>query len=192
MGRTAASPMTKLAAHHWSYEDYLRLPDDGMRCEIIEGERIMTPAPWSRHQRVSIHLASALLRYVERHDLGLVFCAPFDVILADDTVVQPDIVVISREHRSRVKESGLFGAPYLAVEILSPSTQDRDLRRKMRGYARHGVREYWVVDPDEQRVLVHVLERGRYAKKAELPPGPARSLAVLPGFAVRLADIFKT
>jgi Uma2 family endonuclease len=179
------------ATGRWTYEDYLRLPDDGTRCEIIEGERLMTPAPWSRHQWTSIHLASALLIYVESHGLGAVYEAPFDVVLADDTVVQPDIVVILEKHDGRLKEAGLFGAPDLAVEILSPSTEDRDRSRKMRVYAKKGVSEFWIVDPVAGRVEIHVLERRGMVKKAEHDSGEARSLVVLPGFVIALAAIIK-
>jgi Uma2 family endonuclease len=127
----------------------------------------------------------------ESRALGTVVSAPFDVILANDTVVQPDIVVILGEHEARVKERGLFGAPTLAVEILSPSTEDRDRTQKMRVYAKKGVRELWIVDPIAKRVEIHVLENGRLVKKAEHASCEARSLAVLPEFSVGLASIFK-
>jgi Uma2 family endonuclease len=184
--------MTKPATHHWTYEDYLVLPDDGTRCEIIEGERLMTPAPGPRHQSASIRLAAALLSFLDEHELGKVFAAPVDVILADDTVVQPDILVILKEHARREKESGLFGAPDLVVEILSPSTADRDLDRKMRTYASHGVPEYWIVDPIAQWIEVDVLESRAFVRKVRHESGEARSLVVLSGFSVKLADVFKT
>jgi Uma2 family endonuclease len=182
--------MQKPATGHWTYEDYLRLPDDGTRCEIIEGERLMTPAPASRHQWASIHLASALLTFVERNGLGVVYEAPYDVVLAQDTVVQPDIVVVLKTHDARLKESGLFGAPDLAIEILSPSTEDRDRSRKMRAYARHGVQEFWIVDPEEKRIEIHLLEQGRMVRKTDCRAGAASSLVVVPGFAIELDSVF--
>jgi Uma2 family endonuclease len=185
-------PMNRPATKHWTYEDYVELPDDGTRCEIIEGKRLMTPAPWTRHQSASMRLAAALFVFVENRDLGVVLAAPFDVILATDTVVQPDIVVILKKHESRMKESGLFGAPDLAVEVLSPSTESRDRERKMRVYARHGVEEYWIVDPIAKRIEVYALDGRRFVKKAEHDSGEASSLVALPGFSVKLADVFKT
>jgi Uma2 family endonuclease len=183
-------PMQKPGIDHWTYEDYLRLPDDGPRCEIIEGERHMTPAPWSRHQLVSQRLAFLLMSFLRETELGVLYYAPFDVILADDTVVQPDIVIVARERESKIRERGLFGAPDLAIEILSPSSESRDRVRKLEIYAKHGVREYWIVDPDRDRIEVHVLEGRRLVKKAGHGDGAARSLVVLPGFSAPLDEVF--
>jgi len=188
MTRTA---MHKPATDHWTYEDYLKLPDDGPRCEIIEGELLMTPAPSWKHQDVLGHLYVLLLTFVEGRGLGKVVLAPFDVILAKDTVVQPDVLVVVREQGAPVKNRGLFEAPDLAVEVLSPSTEDRDRDRKMRAYARHGVREYWIADPRARRIEVYVLEGRRLVKKADHESGEVSSLAVLPGFSAKLDDVFK-
>jgi Uma2 family endonuclease len=106
-------------------------------------------------------------------------------------VVQPAIVVILRENDGRLKQAGLFGAPDLAIEILSPSTEDRDRTLKMRVYAKKGVRELWIADPVASLVEIYVLEKNRLVKVREHESGEVRSVVVLPGFAVALAAIIK-
>ena len=177
-------------ALHWTYEDYRRLTDEGDYFEIIEGERVVNPPPTTWHQFASSNLELMLMLFLGKGKLGVMLHAPFDVIFADDTVLQPDIVVISRERASRIQKAGVFGAPDLVIEILSPSTASRDRADKLDVYARHGVREYWLVDPEIKRIEIFVLEDEQLIRKAGHDSGEARSLAVLPGFAAPLADVF--
>jgi Uma2 family endonuclease len=182
--------MNRLDADRWTYADYLQLPDDGTRCEILEGARVMTPAPFTPHQRVALNLVSLLVDFLRQRKLGILFFAPCDVILADDTVVQPDVLFVAAERASIIQKRGVFGPPDLVVEILSESDPKRDTVRKRRIYGRHGVREYWILDPGRNRVEVFVLEGRELVRKAALEAGELRSLAVLPGFAASLSEIF--
>jgi Uma2 family endonuclease len=183
--------MSKLhAPDHWTYADYLRLPDDGTRCEILEGARVMTPAPFTRHQWVSENLGSVLSGFVRGRDVGRIFRAPYDVILADDVVVQPDILFIAKTRMEIVKKRGIFGPPDLVIEILSESDPKRDTVRKLAIYGRHGVPEYWIVDPEWDRIEVLVREGDALVRRALHESGEIRSLVALPGFAAPLAEIF--
>ena len=125
------------------------MPDegDGKRYEIVGGVRFMTPSPFERHQRASRNLEYLLMQYLEDRDLGEVYDAPIDVVLSDDTVLVPDIVFVSKARVSIIEQRGLFAAPDLVVEILSEGTKRRDRGIKLRAYAEHGVREYWLLDP---------------------------------------------
>lgn len=145
-----------------TYQDYAALPDDGRRYEIHEGELSVTPAPGSKHQIVSMRLGAALHARVEARHVGIVVAAPFDVILSDRTIVQPDIVFVATDRVGRISERGLEGAPTLAVEILSASTRETDRNAKLRLYAGYGVPWYWIVDPDARVVEVYRLEAGSY------------------------------
>ncbi len=143
----------KQARVRYTYSDYLLLPED-KRHEILDGEIYAVPAPSIKHQRVSRDLFDALLHHVRGHDLGEVLTAPVDVVLSAENVVQPDIVFVCRERAGLFGEANIKGAPDLAIEILSQTTRSRDTEVKRKSYARFGVQEYWIVDPDAETVEI--------------------------------------
>ncbi len=128
--------------------------------------------------------------HVRAQGLGAVYDAPFDVILSEEDVVQPDIVFVAAEHRHRLRPEGLRGAPDLVVEILSPATAERDRGVKQHLYFKYGVREYWLVDPEGQ--TVEVLTRGEagFVTVARLSPGRTLASPLLPGFTPDVAAFF--
>ena len=128
----------------FTYEDYVLMPE-GKRYEIVEGELYMVPAPTTTHQRISRKLEEMLSRFVEERKLGEVFDAPIDVVFSETDIVQPDIIFISNENKNIIKEENIKGAPDLIIEILSPSSAQRDKTIKKKLYAKNGVKEYWLV-----------------------------------------------
>jgi Uma2 family endonuclease len=173
-----------------TYEDYCALPEDGQRYQIIEGDLDVTPAPSASHQRVSRNLVIVLGEHVRRHRLGAVFDAPFDVLLAQDTVVQPDLLFVARERLSSVTERGLEGPPDLIIEILSPATRRLDRTRKMRVYARFGVRECWLVDPEAQSFEVFRLAGAAYVLAQASCGRETVSSELFPGLTLALEELF--
>jgi len=141
----------------YTYADYLKTPDDE-RYELIEGELLMTPAPVMRHQRISRKMLIAIDNHVTDNDLGEVFDAPSDVYLDNENVVQPDILFVSKERLDIIGEKNIQGAPDLVIEIISESTAYRDLVQKKKLYARFGVKEYWIVIPEESSVDIFTLK----------------------------------
>jgi len=175
---------------NYTYADYCTW-DDGERWELIDGVAYaMSPAPSWVHQDISAAFVE-LIREFLRDKPCKVFHAPFDVRLnadaGDDTVVQPDIVVIC--DRSKLSGTGCKGAPDMVIEILSPSTARHDRIRKLNEYRRAGVREYWIVDPDTKTVSVHILENGRYYV-ANYSDEDTVDVTVLNGCAIDLAEVF--
>ena len=152
----------------FTYEDYLLFPDDGKRHELIDGEHYMTPAPSTKHQRISRKVLGALENYLKDHRLGEVFYAPCDVVLSDVDVVQPDLLFISAPHSSIITEKNIQGTPDLIVEILSDATRKTDEVIKRKLYERHRVQEYWIVDPELETVKVYRLGDQGYIRSAEL------------------------
>ena len=155
-----------------TWEDVLRMPDDGNRYEFIGGRLYVTAAPVVRHQRISKRLYQALIRILEDAGHGETFYAPCLVEFpGTGDRVQPDILFVSNVRRGIVGEKQVTGAPDLVVEILSPSTEHRDRGIKLDLYARRGVREYWIVDPVEDVVDVWRFEQqpGHERFKGELP-----------------------
>ena len=141
----------------YTYADYLKTPDDE-RYELIEGELLMTPSPVMRHQRISRKMLIAIDNHVTDNDLGEVFDAPSDVYLDNENVVQPDILFVSKERLDIIGEKNIQGAPDLVIEIISESTAYRDLVQKKKLYVRFGVKEYWIVIPEESSVDIFTLK----------------------------------
>lgn len=139
----------------YTLEDYRALPDE-RRVELIDGVIYDMAAPGNIHQAISQQIAFRLGGHVDdKKGTCMVYTAPFDVQLDEDnrTMVQPDVVVICRQ--DRLRRFGCFGAPDLVMEILSPSTAQKDLLIKLQKYIRAGVREYWVINPKEKQVTVY-------------------------------------
>lgn len=176
-----------------TYEDYLLFPDDGKRHELIQGDHYMTPAPSTKHQRVSRNLVTALWTFVHQRRLGEVFDAPCDVVFSDEDVVQPDLLFVSAGRSSIITESNVQGAPDLIVEILSDATRKRDEVTKRKLYERFGVKEYWIVDPELETVKVFRLSDHQYVRTAELSKEAHDTLAtpLLSDFRLPLIELFE-
>ena len=150
-----------------NYKDYEALPNDGRRYEIHEGELSVTPAPSPQHQRISRELFRILDAHVRQRGFGEVFFAPIDVIFADTSIVQPDLVYLTSEQSSIVTSRGIEGAPTLLVEILSPSTAQIDRHTKLQLYARYAVPHYWIVDGETRSIEeAYARTEGRYVLDA--------------------------
>lgn len=171
-----------------TYEDYLQMPEE-QRYELLEGDLRMVPAPGFMHQQVLAKLYKAVDAYLQRHGLGQVYFAPLDVILDDDSVVQPDLVVILNENVSIIKPEGLRGAPDLVVEVLSPGNAHRDRGVKRRLYGRYGVKEYWLVDPQERTVEVTSLRDGVLETVSLSRAGANVHSPLFPGLTMAVNDL---
>ncbi len=145
-----------------TYEDYAAIPNDGNRYEILEGELAVTPAPSTSHQIISTKLFKILSRYIDDKNLGLLLYAPVDLILESSSVLQPDLLFITKDRQRIVTDRAIEGAPDLVVEILSPSTNRNDRVTKAQIYARHKVPAYWIVDPDQEAVEIYLLDMDCY------------------------------
>ena len=174
----------------FTYRDYEALPADGRRYELHDGELSVTPAPTPRHQRVSSALFSILKAHVATRGLGEVLYAPIDVILADSTIVQPDLVYLDATRAGLVSERGIEGPPALVVEILSPSTTLIDRGIKADLYRRYGVPRYWIVDADGRTVEAYGLAEGRYTLLARVSGAGPVSLPPFPDLAFALASLW--
>ena len=169
------------------YEDYARIPPDGNRYELLEGDLHVTPAPSPLHQWVSKRLQRQLEAYFEARGLGRVFNAPIDVILTPRDVVQPDLVLVTNP--AQVSARGIEGAPTLVVEILSPTTLTYDRATKSRRYAALGVPHLWLVDPDGRRLECYRLENEVYRPVLEAEGDRVVEHPDWPGLTIRLGDL---
>lgn len=173
-----------------TYEDYLALPDD-RRYELIEGEICMVPSPGFAHQAVIRNLAFALWEYIRLQDLGVVLQAPMDVVLSSHDVVQPDILFISRQRRQIIADTAVQGPPDLVVEVVSPSNRERDVIVKKSLYARHGIQEYWIVEPDTRTMELLKLVGTSYQSLGLFGQEDVIETPLLPGLRLPVASIFE-
>jgi Uma2 family endonuclease len=180
-----------------TYEDYLEFPEDGNRHELVAGDHVVTPAPNIRHQRLVGELFARLRAFVKEQSLGELLVAPTDVVLSEHDVVQPDLLFVAREHLDRIGEAHVDGPPDLVVEIVSEATRRRDEVLKRHLYDRHGVGEYWLVDPVVEVVKVYRRGAGgRFEPSSELSSelslegGDVLRSPLLPGLEIPLGQIF--
>lgn len=171
-----------------TYADLATFPDDGLRREIIDGELIVSPAPRLRHQRLCGRLHLMFGNHIASHGGGEVFFAPADVIFSGINVVEPDLLFVSDDQLEILTEMNVQGAPALVIETVSDPRLDRVRKRDL--YARFGVPEYWVVDPDADRVEVHRLGEVSYGKPEIFEPGETLTYDRLPGLQVDLQALF--
>lgn len=149
--------------------DYRKLPE-GAKYELIDGEIIEKenpnmPGPKIRHQAVSTRLVIGLGRHIVENGLGLLLHAPADVYFDAENAFQPDILFVAEGRvETLVQEDGVYGAPDLVIEILSPSTGYYDLKSKFQVYEKYGVREYFIVDHKDDEVIGYRNEGGRFGE----------------------------
>ena len=181
--------MINVKAKH-TYADYLKTSDEE-RFELLDGELVMAPAPLLYHQFILRKLLNAISGYVDEHNLGELFCSPTDVVLSETDVVQPDILFVSRQRNQILKPECVQGTPDLVVEILSPSTAELDRTTKLELYAYHGVREYWIVDPEAKTVMVLLQGQNRFEVARTYGKGHSLQSPTLEGFTVQVEELFE-
>ncbi|MCY3021202.1 MAG: Uma2 family endonuclease [Planctomycetota bacterium] len=174
----------------FTYEEYRTLPENGRHYQVVDGDLIMSPAPTTRHQHVLASIFVALWSFAKGRRRGMVLCSPLDVILSEDNIVQPDIVYISSKRRGIVFREGIRGAPDLCVEILSPSNRDLDLNAKRLLYARFGLPELWIVDPDANALHLFRLHVNHRVPLKVFGANDTLTSRLLPGFSLPLGDVF--
>jgi len=174
----------------WTYERYLRETAEGEYFTIIGGEKIMSPSPTSFHQAIILNLGRILQTWLLQTGLGKLRPAPFDVILSENEVTQPDLVFVLTQHLDRLGEKNFQGAPDLVIEILSPGSVQLDRVKKRELYARHGVTEYWIVSPGERTVEMRRLHGEQYELVHVYEEGETLSSLLLTGFTCAVKDIF--
>ena len=182
----ANNPKTKL-----TFEDYEKTSDDD-RYELIDGELIALTAPDRDHQGILLTIALLIGNFLGRVNLGRLYIAPRDVYLTDTDIVQPDLLFISNERLEIDTARPVRGAPDLVVEIRSPSTANRDWTVKRELYARHGVKEYWIVGPDARTVTLMLLTGDSLDVSSILDEGDTLESSVLAGFSASVTEIFRS
>jgi Uma2 family endonuclease len=182
-------PPVNVRAEPLTVEDYRATPD-GTRFQLVEGDLYLSPAPSLFHQDIVGQIYRILSGHVEKRRLGRVFVAPADVYLSQNDVVQPDVFFVATANLSILAEDGAHGPPDLVVEVLSPSNASLE-KTKLRVYARHGVKEHWLVDPTLRQV--HLYRFAEHPTKAVQLIDDDESFIspLVPGLTVSAIDVFR-
>ena len=175
----------------FTHADLLLMPDDGKRREIVDGDLFVTPSPTLGHQEISVRIFVAFLKYLEAHPIGKILYAPLDVILSPFDVLEPDLLFVLSEHRS-ILQDWVRGAPDLVIEILSPGTAAIDRGPKLKAYARFGVPECWLVDPEGKTIEVYGRGRESYKLLRVFDEQETLTSALLPGLALTVNAVFQS
>jgi Uma2 family endonuclease len=174
-----------------TYTDLLSWPEDGRRYELYDGEVCVVPAPFPRHQMATTELLRKLTDYSDATG-GIALVSPIDIVFADDTVLQPDIVVFTAARKHFVApDRAICVPPDVAVEVISPGTAANDRGRKLEIFERFGVPEYWILDPYDERLEIRTLRDGRYEPPATVGRGETVASRILPGFSCPLGALFR-
>ena len=192
MGEVEVAPVAELfpPQGEWTEEDYFALPGTNRIVELSEGRIIMPPHPTRSHQRALEELFVRLRAFILEKELGEVHIAPLPVRLWPGKIREPDIFFLSKEHANRAGEK-VYGVPDLVVEILSPGTEREDQERKYLEYAKAGIREYWIVDPEGKSIEVYILYEGVYKLEGRHKSGQVARSKLLSGFELEVSEVFR-
>ncbi|KUJ89628.1 MAG: hypothetical protein XD37_2157 [Thermoanaerobacter thermocopriae] len=179
----------------YTYADYLTWSEEE-RWEIINGVPYLQAAPTWQHQAVLLELARQFANYLQDKSCR-VFTAPFDLRIPEanekdeetTNVVQPDIIIIC--DNSGLKKTGYYGVPELIIEVVSPSTGQKDKIEKFNLYEKAGVKEYWIVEPDEKVVMVFTLEEGRYGRPQMYSEEDKVKVSIFDNLVIELKPVFE-
>ena len=191
MKQTELSPVAELypPQGEWTEAHYFALPDTNRYVELSEGRIIMPPHPTRSHQIAVEELYVRLRTFVREGNLGEVHIAPLPVRLWPGKIREPDILFLSEEHSHRAGEQ-VYGVPDLVIEVLSSGTEQVDRGEKFFEYAKAGVKEYWLADPERQRIEVYTLEGGVYELEERYGRGEKAYAHLLPGLAIEVDKVF--
>lgn len=176
----------------FTYEDLQHFPPDRNRYEIVDGELFVTPAPIPLHQRIVGNLHAELRQHVRKHRLGEVFVVPLDVVFKQETVLEPDILFVSRRHLEIVGDKYLSGPPDLVVEVLSESSRRMDREIKPKQYALYGVPEFWRIDPEGKTVEIFRLEEDAYELVERVGFGDELTSPLFPGLSLPVSSLWES
>ena len=175
---------------HSTVRDFERLPE-GSPYQLIAGEIIMSPSPTFFHQDIILNITDRLSPFIRKNNLGKIVLSPMDVYLTEEDVYQPDLIFIRKENVHLLDPNDRIRfVPDLVIEVLSPSTGSYDYSRKKRIYCERGVREYWIIDPEDRTIEIMVKDGAFYQTVALLRPPAMLESAMFPDFSMKTEDVF--
>ena len=187
----ASPPPVPETQRLYTYDELAaEMPETNQPHELWDGALIMAPTPSFFHQEIAFRFHRALHDWVVAHNLGKAIGAPIDMVLSSHRAVQPDVAFIAKD-RLAIIQRVIMGPADLVAEVVSLQGRSRDRIEKRDLYEQHGVKEYWIIDPEAQTVEVLALVSGHYELVRRSLPGETSSSRLLPGFEVSVGDLFR-
>jgi Uma2 family endonuclease len=182
--------LTTIHSGIWTYQRLLEETPSEARYEIRNYHLIEMPSPITQHQRIVKHVTKKLDNFVELNKLGEVFISPLDVVFDEGNVCEPDILFISNENKDIITKKNIVGVPDLLVEVVSKGSVVRDYVEKKNDYENFGVKEYWLIDPLNETIIVHSLEDKKYKVFSSVEEQGTAKSKILPDFELSFEEIF--
>jgi Uma2 family endonuclease len=170
---------------------FFQIPEGPPYYQLIEGIIVMSPSPTFYHQRILSRLSASIEVYLDEHPLGMAVFSPCDVRLDENTVYLPDLLFVRNNNPRVVIDRTVSGPPDLVVEILSPSNFREDRLPKRAAYARAGVEEMWIIDPEARQIEIYPLARGFDVAPLIVREPDAFAPALFPGLTIETTRLFK-
>ena len=184
-------PVVPEIRRRYTYDEIVdEMPETNQPCELWDGELIMAPAPFFDHQKTVLRFYRKLDDWVSFGKLGEVIASPIDMVLSPHRAVQPDVAFIATA-RLGIIQRIIRGPADLVAEVVSLGGRSRDRIEKRDLYEQHGVKEYWIIDPEPETVEVLALMNGRYELVKRSRPGDTAASQLLPGFKVAVDYLFR-
>lgn len=174
-----------------SVYEYRLMPEGAPRQQLVQGRFYMSPAPSRFHQQIVVNVLYLIRHYLKDNPIGFVYVSPFDVYLTEIDAYQPDVLFVSNANAAILTDDGAEGPPDLAIEVLSPKTAFLDKGSKRDVYARTGVKELWLIDPDKLLVSVYRLQTDADTPEATYDAQGQFTSPLLPGLTLPCAEIFR-
>ena len=183
--------MNRAAAEVFTVEDYRAMPEGPPYYQLIEGELVMDPSPNDHHQVIVANVFRILDAYLQRKPIGFLRFAPLDVYLSETTIVQPDLFYASHAKKTFIEPDGFHGGPDLVVEVVSPRDGQLEKRRKRALYARHGVKEEWLIEPTLEQIHRYDFTTDTAKPVRIVDSEESFESPLLPDLVINATDVFK-
>lgn len=182
--------LANVSAEKWTYQRMVEELPTESRYEIRNYHLIEMPSPITQHQRIVKRVTRKLDDFIEPNQLGEVFVSPLDVVFDEGNTCEPDVFLVLKENKGIINKKNISGSPDLLVEVVSKGSVVRDYVEKKNDYETFGVKEYWLIDPLNETIIVYTLDNGKYIIFSSVEEQGIAKSKLLDGFELAFEEVF--
>jgi Uma2 family endonuclease len=182
--------LTTVSTEKWTYQRLIKELLAETRYEIRNYHLIDMPSPTTQHQRIAGITYRLLFQFIAQNQLGEVFISPLDVVFEEGNVCEPDLILVLKENKEIINKKNILGSPDLLIEVVSKGSVVRDYVEKKNDYETFGVKEYWLIDPLNETIIVYTLENQKYVIFSSVEEQGIAKSKLLNGFEITFEDVF--